>query len=94
MLQPKAWLKAAMKGILPDWVMNRPKRGFSPPVRLWTAGLFEAYRRNLKDGYLVQAGILKPEAERFLAGDPSQSDLIAMLSFRALVLEMWCRRFS
>jgi asparagine synthase (glutamine-hydrolysing) len=93
-LPPKAWLKDAMKGILPDWVMNRPKRGFSPPVRLWTAGLFEVYRRNLKDGYLVQAGILKPEAERLLAGDPSQSDLIAMLSFRALVLEMWCRRFS
>ena len=93
-LPPKAWLKAAMKGILPDWVMNRPKRGFSPPVRLWTAAVFEAYGQNLKDGYLVQAGILKPEAVDRLAGDRSQSDLVAMLSFRALVLEMWCRRFS
>jgi asparagine synthase (glutamine-hydrolysing) len=93
-LPPKAWLKEAMKGILPDGVMNRPKRGFSPPVRLWTAGLFEAYRRHLKDGYLVEDGILKPGAERRLAGDPSQTDLTAMLSFRALVLEMWCRRFS
>jgi asparagine synthase (glutamine-hydrolysing) len=93
-LPPKAWLKEAMQGVLPDWVMNRPKRGFAPPVRLWTAGLFDAYRHKLKDGYLIQAGILKPEAEQRLAGDLSQSDLTAMLSFRALVLEMWCRRFS
>jgi asparagine synthase (glutamine-hydrolysing) len=93
-LPPKAWLKEAMKDLLPDWVMNRPKRGFAPPERLWTAGLFDAYHRNLKDGYLVQKGILKPEAEPLLAGDLSQSDLTAMLSFRALVLEMWCRCFS
>ncbi len=93
-LPPKALLKEAMKGILPDWVMNRPKRGFAPPVRLWTAGLFDAYRGNLKDGYLVQKGIFKPEAEELLAGDLAQSDLTAMLSFRALVLEIWCRRFS
>lgn len=93
-LPPKAWLKEAMQGFLPDWVMNRPKRGFSPPVREWTARLFETYGSNLRDGYLVQAGILKPGAERYLAGDLSQSDLTAILSFRALVLEMWCRRFS
>jgi asparagine synthase (glutamine-hydrolysing) len=93
-LPAKAWLKEAMRGALPEWVMNRPKRGFSPPVRLWTTALFEAYRGKLKDGYLVGVGILRPEAEQQLAGDGSQSDLTAMLSFRALVLEMWCRRFS
>jgi asparagine synthase (glutamine-hydrolysing) len=93
-LPPKAWLKQAMRDSLPDWLVSRPKRGFSPPVRQWTAEIYREYGARLKDGFLVQTGILNPDAWRGLDAGPAPSDLKAMLSFRALVFEMWCRNYA
>jgi asparagine synthase (glutamine-hydrolysing) len=39
---PKALLKQALRGLLPDWVLDRPKQGFGAPVSEWFAG--ELYR--------------------------------------------------
>lgn len=90
-LSSKAWLKAALKDVLPEWVMQRPKRGFAPPVRLWHQALFARYGKLLRDGYLVNAGVLLPQAARALSGGPFPTQAITPLSFKALVLEMWCR---
>jgi asparagine synthase (glutamine-hydrolysing) len=93
-LAPKAWLKTALKGILPDWVMDRPKRGFEPPVQQWHQALFATYGRMLEDGYLVEERVIRPASGRRLARGPFPREAVAPLSFKALVLEMWCRRFS
>lgn len=90
-LPPKAWLKAALKGLVPDQVMNRPKRGFNPPVRAWHRALFAEYGQLLIDGWLVQAGILKPDSARELSRGPFPLGVNVPLSFKALVLEVWCR---
>lgn len=92
-LPPKAWLKASLRGTLPEWVLNRPKKGFAPPVSVWFPALFSAYGAMLEDGYLVQARILKPESARNLAAGPVPVDAVTPLSFKALVLEAWCRKF-
>jgi asparagine synthase (glutamine-hydrolysing) len=93
-LPPKAWFRAALKGVLPNWVLKRPKQGFRPPVKDWHRALFAKYGPLLNDGYLVQAGVLKPDAARALAGGPFALGAVVPPSFKALVLEMWCRRFS
>lgn len=93
-LEPKTWFKAAIKDILPNWVINRTKRGFEPPVRAWYQALFETYGSMLEDGYLVNKGILNQKSARELAVGPFRKSSIAPLSFKALVLEIWCRRFS
>jgi asparagine synthase (glutamine-hydrolysing) len=94
-LPPKAWLKSALKGILPEWVMRRPKKGFQPPVKFWHRALFEAYGSWLgENGYLVREKILTPEAARSLAGGPFPAGAVTPVSFKALVLEVWCRKFS
>lgn len=90
---PKAWLKAAMRGIIPEWVLNRPKRGFTPPVRDWHGALFAAYGQRLRDGYLVGQGVLDPAAASRLSQGPFPLGVTAPLSFKALVLEQWCRNF-
>jgi asparagine synthase (glutamine-hydrolysing) len=92
-LPPKTWLKAAIKGILPDWVTNRPKKGFTPPVQEWHKALFDAYGSKLDDGFLVQSGVLKPEIARDLSEGPIPSGAVSPLSFKALVLEIWCRQY-
>ncbi|HEX9004040.1 MAG TPA: asparagine synthase (glutamine-hydrolyzing) [Blastocatellia bacterium] len=93
-LPPKTWLKAALKGVLPDWVLNRPKRGFTPPVRVWHRALFAAYGENLIDGELVRAGVLSSEGARELAQGEFPLGVTAPLSFKALVLEMWSRSLA
>jgi asparagine synthase (glutamine-hydrolysing) len=93
-LPPKEWLRRAAEGLLPEWVLRRPKRGFAPPVGEWHAALFAAHGDSLRGGYLVESGVLKHECARLLARGPFPSGLTSPLSFKALVLEQWCRRMS
>ncbi|MET0650090.1 MAG: asparagine synthase (glutamine-hydrolyzing) [Pyrinomonadaceae bacterium] len=93
-LAPKAWLKSAVEGLLPEWVLRRPKRGFAPPVGEWHRALFDAHGESLRGGRLVQSGVLKPEAADLLARGSYPEGLTSPLSFKALVLEQWCRRMS
>ncbi len=91
-LPAKSWFKAALRGVLPDWVMNRPKKGFTPPVWDWHRKLFAAYGNTLRHGYLVQSGVLKESVGSRLAEGPFPRGAICPLSFKALVLETWCRQ--
>jgi asparagine synthase (glutamine-hydrolysing) len=88
---PKPWLRSAMKGILPDFIIERPKQGFAPPVMEWHNELFKAYGKYLDGGYLVQSGVLTEEAGASLATGVFPRGAIAPISFKALVLEIWCR---
>jgi len=94
LLPPKEWLKRAAEGLLPEWVLKRPKRGFAPPVGEWHAALFAAHGDALRGGYLVQSGVLKRVGADLLARGPFPEGLTSPLSFKALVLEHWCRRMS
>jgi len=91
-LPPKHWLKEAVKDVLPDWVLNRPKRGFAPPTRQWHDALFVAYGDSLRDGYLVESGVLSRESGLRLAKGEFPAEAVSPLSFKALVLEQWCRQ--
>lgn len=88
---PKAWFRAALKEILPAWVMNRPKRGFAPPVLEWHNALFAKYGESLTDGYLVQNGVLSREGGKRLAAGTFPAYATTPISYKALVLEQWCR---
>jgi asparagine synthase (glutamine-hydrolysing) len=88
---PKPWLRGAMKGVLPDFIIERPKQGFAPPVIEWHNAIFSTYGKYLDGGYLVQSGVLTEEAGSSLSKGPFPPGAIAPISFKALVLEMWCR---
>lgn len=91
-LPPKRWLKEAVKDVLPDWVLNRPKRGFAPPVRQWHDAIFAAHGDSLRGGYLVEAGVLNSDGAIHLSKGEFPPDAVSPLSFKALVLEQWCRQ--
>ncbi|HET9325235.1 MAG TPA: asparagine synthase (glutamine-hydrolyzing) [Candidatus Eisenbacteria bacterium] len=90
-LPPKSWFKAAIDDVVPDWVKNRRKRGFQPPVRAWHHALFAEYGRRLEDGALVQLGVLEPRAARELSQGRYPLDEVEPFSLTALMLELWCR---
>jgi asparagine synthase (glutamine-hydrolysing) len=90
-LPPKAWLRAALEGIVPDWVLERPKRGFTPPTEVWHRRIFARLGALLDDGALVGHGILSAKAAKRLSSGPFPAGAVVPLSFKALVLELWLR---
>ena len=88
---PKKWLRDALKNIAPEFVMNRPKRGFAPPWRRWLTGLFNEYGHDLEDGYLVQQDIITPAAAKQLAHGVSALGTPRAMANATLVLETWAR---
>jgi asparagine synthase (glutamine-hydrolysing) len=93
-LSPKRWLKDAIKDVVPPWVMNRVKKGFAPPIDRWYDALFRAYGERLDGGYLVTHNVLSPRMGRYLSAGPRPASAVMPLSFKALVLEQWCREMS
>ncbi|XAT72672.1 asparagine synthase (glutamine-hydrolyzing) [Rhodopseudomonas sp. P1] len=91
---PKPWLRGAMQGILPEFIIDRPKQGFAPPLMEWHNALFKAYGHYLDGGYLVQSGVLTEQAGAELSAGPFPRGAIAPISFKALVLEIWCREMT
>lgn len=89
---PKAWLKAAIADLLPENVINRRKRGFSPPVMEWHRALFATHGASLRDGYLLGSSVLTETSAHHLSSGHFPSDNVTPMSFKALVLEQWCRR--
>jgi len=55
----KALLKSAARGILPDEIIDRPKKGFAIPLAQWLNGpLRERLRAVLADGGILKTGML------------------------------------
>lgn len=93
-LPAKTWFKEAIKGIVPDEVLARPKRGFAPPLQAWYEALLKAYGNQLEDGYLVEQGILSRDAARRMAAGEGLMQGVMTLPFKALCLEVWCREYQ
>lgn len=90
-LEPKAWFRDVIREYLPEWVLARPKTGFSPPSSLWMNVLRQKYGESLKDGYLVEKGVLRPEMIDIMVKQHSQLTAWPVTLYKALVLEYWAR---
>ena len=95
-LPPKQWLHDAVKDIVPDFVRQRIKRGFTPPWREWARATADRYGEHLEKGYLVDNGILTPEAAKGLSRrlHVSRLGVPSSVAEYALSLELWCRAMS
>lgn len=95
-LEPKKWLRDAVRDLVPPFVMERRKRGFTPPWRSWAKGLSDAYGDMLLDGYLVQHGVLDSKAARELRRklSPPPLGMPSTIADCSLVLEVWCRQMA
>jgi asparagine synthase (glutamine-hydrolysing) len=91
-LPAKQWLLDAVGGQVPAEVFLRRKRGFTPPWRSWTEAIFADAGRDLEDGALCEAGVLRPEGARWLARNPIDGlGRPHPLAMPLLMLEEWMR---
>jgi asparagine synthase (glutamine-hydrolysing) len=89
--EPKYWLREALRPELPSWILERRKRGFTPPTHEWHEAINQRYADLLTDGYLVSQGVLSPVSVKELQNRNSRYQ---HLFFETLVLELWCRHFQ
>jgi asparagine synthase (glutamine-hydrolysing) len=91
----KRVLREAMKSVLPEAILNRPKMGFPVPLRAWTRGRWNAVVSDvLLDRRSKERGIIDPAAvarllHQHAAGTIDATDRIWSL----LNLEIWFRTF-
>jgi asparagine synthase (glutamine-hydrolysing) len=90
----KYLMKKAMEGILPDFVLNRKKQGFSAPDQSWYKGPTMGYIKELLLSDRAERGIFKRQyvqqvIDQHVSGQVNHRLIIwSMLSF-----EWWCRIF-
>lgn len=87
-------LKKAMRGILPDSIIDRKKHGFGVPVGAWLRGDLKDYAHTiLLDERTLQRGIFKEDAVQrmFHTHQSGKSDLGQAL-WALLTFELWMRR--
>jgi asparagine synthase (glutamine-hydrolysing) len=90
---PKALLRSVAQQILPQHVLQRPKQGFTPPVRRWLADIWACNHDAFgPDSALVGAGLV--DASRFeaiLRSPRHRSGRVNQLALRLATLELWFR---
>jgi len=86
--------KKAMRGILPDSIIDRPKHGFAVPLGKWFKGRFDDFLHDLllsdtsKRRGIFNTGQVEHLIRLQRAGRPLDSQLWTLISF-----ELWCRTF-
>jgi asparagine synthase (glutamine-hydrolysing) len=90
----KYLLKRAMRGILPDGIIDRPKQGFAVPLASWLRGELAGFARDLLlSTTCKQRGFFKTAyIERLLKQHGEGRDLSLQI-WTMLSFELWCRRF-
>jgi asparagine synthase (glutamine-hydrolysing) len=90
----KYLFKKALRGILPEAIVDRRKQGFAVPLARWFRGPLFGYARDvLLSASSRERGVLNPSAvERRLQLHQRGRDLDLQL-WTMLSFELWCRRF-
>jgi len=86
--------KQALRGILPDDIIDRPKQGFAVPLESWFRGQLDGFVRDLllsdrsRERRLFNSAYVEQLLRLHAAGRPLGQELWTLISF-----ELWCRRF-
>jgi asparagine synthase (glutamine-hydrolysing) len=85
--RPHKWLLVeAIRDVLPEEVLERKKRGFTPPVGDWMRRVVDRYGSLVRAGSLVREGILAAGADAMLR----EAHPVGF-AYRIVLLELWMR---
>jgi asparagine synthase (glutamine-hydrolysing) len=88
----KGLMKDAMRGILPDEIIDRSKRGFSAPIRHWLRhDLATIGRDRVINGFAARDGLLDGRAIESMLSNATENRWAKLWSL--LMFEGWYRRW-
>ncbi len=94
--QEKKWiLREAMRGVLPDDILDRPKQGFTVPLSSWLRTDLRAWSQEiLLDRATIDRGYFDEQAVRaLLRRHDAGADAEGRRIWSLLMLELWHREF-
>ncbi|MFZ1720116.1 MAG: asparagine synthase (glutamine-hydrolyzing) [Candidatus Moraniibacteriota bacterium] len=88
-------LKEALRGIIPDEVMFRPKMGFGVPIQSWFRNELKDYtRKKLLDGHLVKGNLFRKEYIEHILDQHCHTNInFSPHIWALLTLELWFEEF-
>jgi len=85
-------LKKALRGVVPDWVIDRRKAGFDTPARLWFTGSANELTRDLLAGSRTRGrGLFDTSASARLLDHVTPQ--VEILIWKLINVEQWFRTF-
>jgi len=94
-LDTKILLRRAMRGRIPESILNRPKAPFSAPLRAWLRGeLVPLVSEFLDPGRVIERGLLNPAVVHRLVSEHRRgSEDHSLRIWALLTLETWLQEF-
>jgi asparagine synthase (glutamine-hydrolysing) len=90
----KYLMKRALRGVLPDGIIDRPKHGFAVPLAKWFRGELSGFTRDvLLSETARQRGVFKPRQLEQLLRQHADGRNLELQLWTLLSFELWCRRF-
>ena len=87
-------LKQAMRGVLPDQIIDRKKRGFAVPLGHWFRGKLGPYVRDLLLSDAARArGFFRPSAIRNLILRHERGENLDLQLWTLISFELWAKAF-
>lgn len=90
-LGPKYWLKKAVVDLVPQEIISREKRGFTPPTLSWITEIVKRNKNHLTDGLLVRSGIIRKSFVEAALGNIKQN---REFLYKLSVIEVWLSKFK
>ena len=92
----KGLFRSALRGCVPDAILDRPKRGFNPPLAGWATTELGATAQQLVTGPggLTDSLLDRALVEQWLRPGAVSPGLRALRLWSLLVLDLWCRRLA
>lgn len=89
---PKARMREVARAYLPSDVIDRPKRGFTPPVRDWIRAIWRENSQVLDASACIDMAGLPPKATTaWLRSPVYRTGRVNQVALRLLTLELWLR---
>jgi asparagine synthase (glutamine-hydrolysing) len=91
----KARFREALQGILPGEVLERKKRGFTPPIASWFRAVVSRFGESLVDGPLVAAELVDRDGiRRTLQRAAGRSGKDLFLAYKLVLLQAWFQKVA
>lgn len=89
---PKQALRNAAKVIAPTYDLNRPKMGFTPPIRLWNKVIWQQYQKEIQHPIISESDLFNSKDVHAIIKSPIKwNGQVNQMALRLLTLELWYR---
>ena len=89
--ESKSLLIDAVKDLIPAEILNRPKKGFTPPVKEWYKAIYFSNKDFFANPRIVELGLVTEKAKLILSKPLSRLGRPSLLWLELAVLELWVR---